>query len=101
RHTRFKCDWSSDVCSSDLTLEALSYVARYLNPPDFDQVMTEIGDPDQVLHTARSHLTAWPADFAHIRIAFDTAAEAALASFAGQIGRASCREGVVVGWARV
>src|SRR4030066_1934349 len=20
RHTRFKCDWSSDVCSSDLTL---------------------------------------------------------------------------------
>ena len=65
------------------TLEALSYVARYLNPPDFDQVMTEIGDPDQVLHTARSHLTAWPADFAHIRIAFDTAAEAALASFAG------------------
>src|SRR5207237_5241550 len=23
RHTRFKCDWSSDVCSSDL-LEALS-----------------------------------------------------------------------------
>src|SRR5260370_14286457 len=22
RHTRFKCDWSSDVCSSDLALEA-------------------------------------------------------------------------------
>src|SRR6201986_5582804 len=21
RHTRFKCDWSSDVCSSDLTAE--------------------------------------------------------------------------------
>src|SRR5260370_11854243 len=21
RHTRFKCDWSSDVCSSDLVLE--------------------------------------------------------------------------------
>src|SRR5260370_34757204 len=21
RHTRFKCDWSSDVCSSDLTLD--------------------------------------------------------------------------------
>src|SRR6476661_9830381 len=24
RHTRFKCDWSSDVCSSDLRLAALS-----------------------------------------------------------------------------
>src|SRR5260370_1677730 len=23
RHTRFKCDWSSDVCSSDLLLEML------------------------------------------------------------------------------
>src|SRR5260370_27312019 len=23
RHTRFKCDWSSDVCSSDLTTPAL------------------------------------------------------------------------------
>src|SRR5260370_20390921 len=22
RHTRFKCDWSSDVCSSDLVLKA-------------------------------------------------------------------------------
>src|SRR5207237_7622511 len=22
RHTRFKCDWSSDVCSSDLSLES-------------------------------------------------------------------------------
>src|SRR5260370_8262199 len=22
RHTRFKCDWSSDVCSSDLDLDA-------------------------------------------------------------------------------
>src|SRR5260370_2865205 len=25
RHTRFKCDWSSDVCSSDLTLQALMH----------------------------------------------------------------------------
>src|SRR6476661_8100233 len=24
RHTRFKCDWSSDVCSSDLAAEALA-----------------------------------------------------------------------------
>jgi len=64
-------------------LEALSHVARYLNPSDFDRVMVEIGDPDRVLHEARVRLTAWPADFAHIRIAFDAAGEAALASFAG------------------
>src|SRR2546430_9961251 len=26
RHTRFDCDWSSDVCSSDLRLAAAGYV---------------------------------------------------------------------------
>src|SRR5882762_9213820 len=25
RHTRFKCDWSSDVCSSDLAADDLAY----------------------------------------------------------------------------
>src|SRR2546430_8770662 len=28
RHTRFDCDWSSDVCSSDLELGARDYVAK-------------------------------------------------------------------------
>src|SRR5260370_22205592 len=28
RHTRFKCDWSSDVCSSDLTLRPKSWYGR-------------------------------------------------------------------------
>src|SRR5207237_4781926 len=28
RHTRFKCDWSSDVCSSDLT-EMVSNINRH------------------------------------------------------------------------
>src|SRR5260370_2236632 len=28
RHTRFKCDWSSDVCSSDLMLNGDGYVAE-------------------------------------------------------------------------
>src|SRR2546430_5937989 len=26
RHTRFDCDWSSDVCSSDLGIEQLAYL---------------------------------------------------------------------------
>src|SRR5260370_32767957 len=36
RHTRFKCDWSSDVCSSDLNFALVGFsmgggeVARYL-----------------------------------------------------------------------
>ncbi|CCE05895.1 conserved hypothetical protein [Bradyrhizobium sp. STM 3843] len=65
------------------SLQALSYVARYLNPPDFDRVMADVGSPDQMLQAARAQLTNWPADFAHIRTAFDAASDAALAAFAG------------------
>src|SRR5882762_10536303 len=35
RHTRFKCDWSSDVCSSDLMLRGTAFlVADPRNPHD-------------------------------------------------------------------
>src|SRR5690242_5489528 len=37
RHTRLTCDWSSDVCSSDLCGSAVSYrffrIGRFLQPP--------------------------------------------------------------------
>src|SRR4029434_11351987 len=40
RHTRFKCDWSSDVCSSDLTLTHTRHTIKHaltltitLSPP--------------------------------------------------------------------
>src|SRR5882762_5967434 len=34
RHTRFKCDWSSDVCSSDLLKESgLHQIAQQLGDP--------------------------------------------------------------------
>src|SRR2546430_3560356 len=32
RHTRFDCDWSSDVCSSDLRV--LEFIGRYATPPE-------------------------------------------------------------------
>src|SRR6476661_9840379 len=52
RHTRFKCDWSSDVCSSDLGLfafrEAISLSQRGLKaleglPEDAARMQTELG----------------------------------------------------------
>src|SRR5207237_9978516 len=36
RHTRFKCDWSSDVCSSDLSTSI---------PLDVDDLLGELDDP--------------------------------------------------------
>jgi phospholipase/carboxylesterase len=65
------------------SLEALSFVARHLNPPDFDRVMQAIGAPEQSLQIARSRLAEWPEKFAEVRTALDTASDAALAAFAG------------------
>jgi phospholipase/carboxylesterase len=65
------------------SLEALGFVARHLNPPDFDRVMGAAGAPDEALQAARSRLTEWPADFSSIRTSLEAASDAALAAFAG------------------
>jgi phospholipase/carboxylesterase len=65
------------------SLEALSFVARHLNPPDFGRVMHEIGAPEAALQAAWSHLGEWPDNFADVRVSLDTASEAVFAAFAG------------------
>ena len=65
------------------SLEALGFVARHLNPPDFGRVMHEIGTPEAALQAARGNLAEWPAQFADVRAALDAASEAALAAFTG------------------
>src|SRR5260370_34188727 len=48
RHTRFKCDWSSDVCSSDLSLAAtlgpIGHVA-YTAGNIYQDAYAEAGNP--------------------------------------------------------
>src|SRR6266853_4238254 len=41
RHTRFDCDWSSDVCSSDLRLEPFTHVDLMLHPGRSLDVITQ------------------------------------------------------------
>ena len=65
------------------SLEALGFVARHLNPPDFDRVMDAAGAPDEALRAARSRLADWPAEFSSIRTSLEAASDAALAAFAG------------------
>jgi phospholipase/carboxylesterase len=65
------------------SLEALGFVARHLNPPDFGRVMEAAGTPDQALQAVRSRLNDWPAEFSEIRTSLETAGDAALAAFAG------------------
>ena len=65
------------------SLEALSFVARHLNPPDFDRVMVAAGAPEETLRAAQLRLAEWPAEFADVRRSIETASDAALAAFAG------------------
>src|SRR5437016_3091762 len=65
------------------SLEALGFVARHLNPPDFDSVMEAAGSPDQELRAIRSRLADWPEPFASVRNSLEAASDAALAAFTG------------------
>src|ERR1700724_643994 len=65
------------------SLEALSFIARHLNPPDFGGVMGAAGTPDQAWQAVRSRLDDWPEPFAHVRDQLAAASDAALAAFAG------------------
>jgi len=65
------------------SLEALGFIARHLNPPDFGAVMEAAGTPDQALQSVRSRLDHWPEEFAHLRAPLQTASDAALAAFEG------------------
>ena len=63
-------------------LEALSFIARHLDPPDFDRLMDEVGQPEQALRAARLTLSEWPQRFAGVRASLDAASDATLNAFA-------------------
>src|SRR5260221_5104835 len=82
RHTRSLCDWSSDVCSSDLTLGRL-FTGSVLLPKDapwLEEFVAELlsfpGRHDDQVDALAQGL-AWRRE-----------------AWKGQIGRASCRERV-------
>ena len=65
------------------SLEALAFISRNLNPPDFGRVMEAVGTPEDALRTARLRLSKWPEQFLDVRTALDAASEAALTAFLG------------------
>jgi phospholipase/carboxylesterase len=64
-------------------LEALGFIARHLNPPDFGRVMEAAGEPDEALRAVRPRLAQWPEEFSGVRTALESASDAALAAFQG------------------
>jgi phospholipase/carboxylesterase len=65
------------------SLEALGFIARHLNPPDFGKVMEAAGTPEQDLQAVRSRLSDWGESFAHLRVPLEAAGDAVMAAFAG------------------
>ena len=65
------------------SLEALGFIARHLNPPDFGRVMAAAGEPDQALRMVRPRLAEWPEQFSEVKACLEAASDAALAAFDG------------------
>src|SRR5260370_14827811 len=60
RHTRFKCDWSSDVCSSDLVL-SLRTAASHFNDEFNTRTVTIRANPGDIDPSSTfTHVVARP-----------------------------------------
>src|SRR5205085_5944144 len=87
RHTRFDCDWSSDVCSSDLP--AMPAIVK--DDPWW------FADPHRANYTRQGLLgptvpTFWTSNPAYAQVQNEHVWQTAWAEI--KIGRASCRERV-------
>lgn len=80
------------------SIDALAFVARYLNPPDYDAVLEAAGAPDAALRAARSQLTEWPERLNAVRAALEAASDAALAGFDGLRSVAESPDGIRAAW---
>src|SRR5207245_4119802 len=91
RHTRCYRDWSSDVCSSDLYLEADGFEKRIegrVDAPEFKATSVSLHELDRTARVLKRTRTwriegrADVEDYAEYRLLFPEE----------EIGRASCRE---------
>jgi phospholipase/carboxylesterase len=65
------------------SLEALSFVARHLNPSQFGSVMEAAGEPDRDLQAVRPRLAGWPEEFSGVQASLEAASDATLTAFGG------------------
>src|SRR5689334_7826582 len=92
RHTRWNCDWSSDVCSSDLpdgvTFQSHIDGSRHrLTPAVCMDLQRQF---DSTITMALDECTPFPATYEEAEASMEMSMRWALLS--KEIGRASCRE---------
>src|SRR5207302_4736164 len=93
RHTRFSRDWSSDVCSSDLTLMIATAVWSVTLPAALLMVELLNAAPSAVRRNGK-YVAVKLALAARMYVKAIAMPMPAMAPTAGEIGRASCRERV-------
>ncbi len=79
------------------SLEALGHIARHLYPPNYSRVLASVGTPDEDLRSARA-MPPWPDPYSALRPAIDTAADEALAAYAGLREAETAPEGLMVAY---
>lgn len=62
-------------------LDRLGFVARYLDPAHFDQVMDAVGEPEAALIAERHRLEGWSDGLADVQAALAAATDGAIAAF--------------------
>ena len=63
------------------SIETLAFIARYLNPLEFDRIMEAAGTPDEALRAVRPRLAQWPEGFTDVKTALQSASGSVLAAF--------------------
>ncbi|WP_315837090.1 dienelactone hydrolase family protein [Bradyrhizobium prioriisuperbiae] len=63
------------------SLDVLQFIARHLNPPDFDAVMQAVGTPEEAVRAIRSRLDDWPGRWADVSSQLKIVSDAVVTAF--------------------
>ena len=63
-------------------LETLAFIARHLHPPEFNDLMSSVGRPDQDLALAKAAQPEWPAHLSGVGATLNEVTDGALQAFA-------------------
>src|SRR5699024_11496461 len=97
RHTISKRDWSSDVCSSDLSYNLVNGRPAHLTDLLESQLRSHLPDPDLLFVVTDAGA---PSNLFRAEKVVPDAPNAYAAMLRAEIGRASCRGREWVRWAR-
>jgi len=64
-------------------LEMLRFIARHVHPPEFEELMGNVGRPEAEMRSALAKKSSWPAHLSGVGLALEQAGKAVLEAFDG------------------